>query len=195
PGMGERMTTMFTAEDLPAHEAELTGRTVTIYQNLSEDGGVHVHTGAFGHATGTALLWTGRSRGGGPRAMRTMLDQLLALVPDQPGTVSLADLDPGRVLAGGPFAGAVVQEADEGVDVDISPLVALRLRTPTGAQTMLFGSPSARVAVELAPQQYVAAVVAGLDHLGVSVLDTWTQEDDHLWEGLIEISNNNAGAL
>lgn len=37
---------------------------------------------------------------------------------------------------------------------------------------------------------YVDAVVAGLDRLGVPVLDSWTQEDDECWEGLIELKDD-----
>lgn len=184
---------MITAEDLAARETELTGRTVTLYQRIENDQ-VRVHTGLYGHATGTALLWTGTTRGGGPRAMRTMLDQLEGLVQDEPGTVALADLEAGRVLTGGPLAGAVVTEVADGVDVDVSPLAVVHVRTPTGAKT-LCGAPDARVAVELDPQQYVAAVVAGLDHLGVRVLDSWTQEAEH-WEGLVELQDDDeVGAL
>ena len=188
------MTTMFTAEDLPAREAELTGRTVTVYQRTSETD-VRVHTGLYGHATGTALLWTRTPHGRAPRTMRTMFTQLVGVAPDPGGTVALADLQAGHVLAGGPFGGAVVEEISEAADVDISPLVVVQVRTTAGAQTTLFGSPDARVPVELDPQQYVAAVVAGLDHLGVPVLDSWVQEDE-CWEGLVELRNDDdAGAL
>ena len=188
---------MITAEDLAVREAELTGRPVTLYQRIEDQADqVRVHTGLYGHATGTALLWTGTTRGGGPRAMRTMLDQLEGLVLDEPGTVALADLEAGRVLDGGPFGGAVVTEVADGADVDVSPLVVVHVRTPAGAKTTLFGSPEARVAVELGPQQYVAAVVEGLDHLGVTVLDSWAQEDDDQWEGLIELADEDTeGAL
>lgn len=42
---------------------------------------------------------------------------------------------------------------------------------------------------------YFDAVVAGLDRLGVPVLDSWVQEDDDRWEGMIELQNDESGAL
>ena len=43
---------------------------------------------------------------------------------------------------------------------------------------------------------YIDAVVAGLEGLGVPVLDSWVQEDDDRWEGLIEVQDDDeSGAL
>jgi hypothetical protein len=47
-----------------------------------------------------------------------------------------------------------------------------------------------------APEDYVSAVVAGLHRLGVPVLDSWVQEDDDRWEGLVEVQDDDTtGAL
>lgn len=43
---------------------------------------------------------------------------------------------------------------------------------------------------------YIDAVVAGLEGIGVPVLDSWVQEDDDRWEGMIELQDDDeSGAL